>query len=421
MGSAGVASITHESHTAIQYNFGAPALSCIHATDVSEQTLIRMHSQHTVRASCRSGGDNKYAIMRGWSVRRPHSALLSSRHSTTAVACRFQGSPLVTYTMEQLSTGDIHMGYPGLAPPLHIPTEVCENIIDMLYSKGFIDTTSEQLTALRSCALVCRNWRTRSQRMLFYRVQLSGTTPLRRLSTTLDAAQRLCDYVYEVQLTGYHLQSTTSIFSLFPAVFARKLPNLCRLEIVHLSENYEKWFPTGRTLDPPKSKSLPYIPLHSRFPAFLSSFTAVTFLYMQSTTVRSFSELARMLHSLPNLEELICSSVRWITPGGSHPGADFTTRPDWTAGRCTLPPFAPNLQRLWVRATAETIHCGIMLIVFSVLEHGHVWDGKADMDTWTPFDIVDSDDAFVVQSGKIRPWYVLYSPLRSVIEAEYHC
>ncbi|PIL32933.1 hypothetical protein GSI_05051 [Ganoderma sinense ZZ0214-1] len=53
-----------------------------------------------------------------------------------------------------------------------------------------------------------------------------------------------------------------------------------------------------------------------------------------------------MLRGLPNLEELICHYVSWLTPGGFHPGADFTGQPNWEAGRCTVPPLAPKLQRL---------------------------------------------------------------------------
>ncbi|KAI1784981.1 hypothetical protein LXA43DRAFT_171537 [Ganoderma leucocontextum] len=243
--------------------------------------------------------------------------------------------------MEEVFTPDVNVDYSGPPAVLHLPTEVCENIIDMLYSE-YADDTVENIATLHSCSLVCRDWRVRSQRMLFYKVQLADGTSLHRLSTILDAAQDLRGYVHGVDLLGYHLQTTASIFTLFPVVLAGKLPNLRRIDILHVPQG-STWFP--RTSDlPAKAKSLPYIPLHPRFPTFLSSFTAVSILRLESTTFRSFSEFARMLHGLPNLETLACDGVRWITLGG----ADFTKPPYWVAWRRILPPFAPKLRTLWL-------------------------------------------------------------------------
>ncbi|PIL32934.1 hypothetical protein GSI_05052 [Ganoderma sinense ZZ0214-1] len=225
---------------------------------------------------------------------------------------------------------------------LHVPTEVCENIIDMLYSNTGRDTL-HNIAALHSCALVCRAWRVRSQKMLFYKVMLLEVTPLHKFAAVLDDGQHLRDYVHQVSLVGYHLHTTTSIFTLFAAVVSRKLPNLERIDVVHL-ESPATWCP--RPPDPPKFKELPCIPIHPHFPAFLSTFTAVSHLRLEFITFRSFSEFARMLHALPNLEGLTCRSIDWLTPGGSHPGAGFTRQPDWEDGRCTAPPFAPKLRRL---------------------------------------------------------------------------
>ncbi|KAI1784991.1 hypothetical protein LXA43DRAFT_171791 [Ganoderma leucocontextum] len=225
-------------------------------------------------------------------------------------------------------TPDVDMECSGRTA-FHIPTEVCENIIDMLYS-AYTPDTSKNVATLHSCAFVCRDWRVRSQRVLFHKVQLSDTTSLHRLFTILDA--------------GQHLHTTASIFALFPAVLAGKLPNVKGIDIVHILPG-TTWF-SRTSHQPEKAKALPYIPLHPRFPNFLSSFTALSFLLLEYTTFRSFSEFARMLHGLPNLAALACISVRWIAPGGSHPCADFTKQPDWAAGRRTLPPFAPKLRKL---------------------------------------------------------------------------
>ena len=279
-------------------------------------------------------------------------------------------------------------------PVLHIPTEVCESIIDMVYD--WWASTDERLVYIRtlySCALVCRDWRIRSQQTLFYSVRLSSSASFHRLSTILDSAQHLRDYVYHVELTGYHLHYTTSTFALFPVVFAEQLPNLERIDVEHLGGTDETWFP--RTPDPPKARSLPYIPLHSRFPTFLSSFTSVSTLGLNYATFRSFTEFARMLHGLPNLEQLSCVFVRWITAGGAHPGADLTREPDWGAERHIIPLFAPKLRELVVRAAIVMIRFGIMVIVFSAFWHRHVWGTKADTVARTSTDMVVSVDPSV--------------------------
>ncbi|PIL32982.1 hypothetical protein GSI_05100 [Ganoderma sinense ZZ0214-1] len=172
--------------------------------------------------------------------------------------------------------------------------------------------------------------------MLFYQVQLADTTSFHHFSTIIDNAPHLRDYVYEVELTGYHLHNTTSILAPFLAVFAGKLPNLFRIDVVCIPDTMETRF--SKTTGSPKAKALPYIPLHPRFPAFLSAFTDVSLLCLEKTTFVTFSEFTRMLHALPKLENLMCYSIRWIAPGSSHPGADFTKQPKGT--------FMPKLRKL---------------------------------------------------------------------------
>ena len=262
----------------------------------------------------------------------------------------------------------------GLPALLHIPTEVCENIIDMLYS-GNSSYTLEDIATLRSCALVCRDWRVRSQRVLFYKVQLYDSAALHQLSTILDAGQHLRDYVHEVVLTGHYLQTTTSIFALFPAIMAGKLPNLKSIDVGQLQECDAWWY--SKRPGPPKTKCLPYIPLHRGFPHFLSCFTGVHTLLLYSTTFHSFNDFARMLHGLRNLETLVCNSVRWINLGGSHAGADFAKPPNWAASpKPSRPPFAPRLHRLWVRVAVGTI-CNPTLRSSRLFSSGtSLWTGQ---------------------------------------------
>ncbi|PIL26634.1 hypothetical protein GSI_11300 [Ganoderma sinense ZZ0214-1] len=255
--------------------------------------------------------------------------------------------------MDEVSTRNGGIGCSGPPSP-RISTEVCENIIDMLYSNLARDTFHD-IGALHSCALVCRAWRVRSQRMLFYKIQLSDGPSIHRLRAILDAGPHLRGYVHEVTIIGYYLDTTASVFAIFPAVFAGKLPNLRRVDVVHLNEGTAtaSWYP--RTSHPPYwAKPLPHIPLHPRFPTFLSSFTAVSYLTLTYTVFRSFSECARMIGAPPSLETLQCEYVRWLAPGGSHPGADITLPPDWAAAgpNVPLPPFAPKLRELSLWDTA---------------------------------------------------------------------
>ena len=218
---------------------------------------------------------------------------------------------------------------------LFIPIEVCENIIDMMYSAYF----SEELgnfAALRNCSLVCRAWSIRAQKVLFYTVHLPDTPSVYRFAAVLQAARRLGSFVHEVTLIGRSLHTTASVLSLFPAVFAGKLPNLQELYITHVLES-DAWYPTGS--DSPKAKPLPYVPLHSCFSAVLSTFTAPsTLLHLDRITFCSFSEFARMVHALPNLEELRCYSIKWITLGRLPSFMAYDRRRH----------FAPKLQTLEV-------------------------------------------------------------------------
>lgn len=225
----------------------------------------------------------------------------------------------------------------------HIPIEVCETIIDTLYSFAIKQATTN-IAALHSCSLVCRAWRIRAQRMLFYSVLLSDGTSLHSFSAALDSAAHLRNYVHEVTLTGYYLQTTTSILTLFPALLAGRLPNLHRISVFHLPET-ATWFPrpVPSHSSSRKWKPLSFIPLHPCFPHLLSSFFGVSNLDLYYTTFRSFREFARMLQALPALEVLRCNSVRWI-----YRRAKYTAQPGWVAEVHAPPPFGPKLQKLYV-------------------------------------------------------------------------
>ncbi|KAM5545225.1 hypothetical protein V8D89_001336 [Ganoderma adspersum] len=196
---------------------------------------------------------------------------------------------------------DVSIAVPSQLAPPYVPVEVCEHVIDMLYSGIDLSEELKYVATLRSCSLVCQAWRIRAQRMLFL---------------VLRAGKHLEAYVHEVVLSGRYLQTTASILSPFLAIFqAGKLPNLHRLAALAVLDS-TKWYPSaGSDSASPKAKPLPHIPLHSRFPTLLSAFTTVSTLQLEETRFQSFGEFVRMVSSLPNLENLGCTSVRWNTLG----------------------------------------------------------------------------------------------------------
>ena len=233
-----------------------------------------------------------------------------------------------------------------------VPTEVSENIIDMLYS-GDVAEELKNFAALRSCALVCRDWSIRAQIRLFRFIHLPDVHSLYRFAAILQEKHSLGTFVHEVSLIGRSLHTTASTLSLFPVIFAGKLPNLEELYVQHISES-DTWYPKptpapqsvgGADLVARKGpKPLPYIPLHPRFPAFLSALGTITTLALDNVTFRSFGEFARLVLSSPQLSTLRCSSVQWTTIG---PVPVFTDM-KW-AEEVGMSGFAQNLQGLVVR------------------------------------------------------------------------
>ena len=220
-----------------------------------------------------------------------------------------------------------------------LPVEVCENVIDMLYS-GVFQEQAEHNRALHSCALVCKAWRTRSQRNLFYSVVLYGTGAVCKLAAVLENGPHLCDYVHEVLIVGRTFHTATNPLSLFPVVLHGRLPKLQKFSVQHIADGY-KW-PYHRTSDSETTKPLEHLPLHPRFPRLLSAFTAVNYLLIYGITFRHFNDFLAMVNALPALRDIGCQNVGCIT-FGSLP---MYTKPRTDVGHPGARPFASNLQGL---------------------------------------------------------------------------
>ena len=230
----------------------------------------------------------------------------------------------------------------------HIPTEVCENIIDMLYSPEMIDGQVANSNTLCRCALVCRAWRVRSQRMLFYCVILHDSATLQRFATVLTAGPHLGDYVHQLTLVGRTLHNTANPLSLFSILLLGKLPRLRHLATRAIGED-EDWFVPA--YKPVTEKPLPYTPLHPRFPLFLSTFTTVTRLDLNGVTFQTFGDFARTINSLPALHYLICYLVHWVILG-SLPF--FMHRLENGSSIPRPPSFAPELK--WLSTVRSSLY-----------------------------------------------------------------
>ena len=225
--------------------------------------------------------------------------------------------------------------------PKHIPIEIHENIIDMLYSDTYTDQAQ---IALHTCALVCSSWRVRSQRWLFYCVNFDDPAPLQRFAAVMETSPHLRDYVHQAVFKGPCLYTVASPLSLFPVILQGKLPKLQQITI--------RCDIAGEGLRQPSSTAVaarqpPYIILHPRFTLYLSAFTSVTSLRLVDVTFQHYNDLARVINSFPNLRMLHCTRVRWLTIGT----LPWCMEPQVQWGHTPAQPYAQNLKTLLVRNT----------------------------------------------------------------------
>ncbi|KAI0705259.1 hypothetical protein C8T65DRAFT_557979, partial [Cerioporus squamosus] len=183
-----------------------------------------------------------------------------------------------------------------------LPIEVCERVIEAVYNEDYY-LASAAVATLARCALVCRAWRPRAQRVLFEFVLLRDKDRLYRFAELLDVSPELGTYVHMLELRG-HLHVPYSPAVLFPTVLRGKLPNLVNLYIYGFNEDEKAAEPL-----PEGAKELPYLPIHPYLPSLLTSMSHIQALYFADVKFPSFGDFARFLDMLPNTQELICFRV----------------------------------------------------------------------------------------------------------------
>ncbi|RDX49089.1 hypothetical protein OH76DRAFT_554106 [Lentinus brumalis] len=193
-------------------------------------------------------------------------------------------------------------------PRLRVPIEVCECVIEEVYDDDY-RSVSTSLATLSSCALVCRAWRPRAQRVLFEYVLLRDKDALYRFAELLDASPELGTYVHTLELRG-HIHVPYSPAVLFLAALRGRLTNLAALFISGFDDPEKAANPL-----PEGEKELPFLPIYRYFPSLLTSISHIRRLDFVVVRFPSFGDFARFLSMLPNLNTLCCARVSWAVLG----------------------------------------------------------------------------------------------------------
>ncbi|RDX43751.1 hypothetical protein OH76DRAFT_1183234 [Lentinus brumalis] len=245
-----------------------------------------------------------------------------------------------------------------------LPIEVCERVIEAVYN-DYYHFVSTSLATLSSCALVCRAWRPRAQKVLFEYVLLRDKDALYRFAELLDASPELGSYVHTLALRGYlHVPYSPAV--LFLAALRGRLTNLAKLYINSFDDAEKAANPL-----PEGEKELPFLPIYQYFPSLLMSISHIRRLDFVDVRFPSFGDLARFLNALPNLKDLYCYRISWAVLGldpvcmakrSSHksrkmflPNLEFLTCVDLDErGRQRLlSALGPSLRALWIKFPNE--------------------------------------------------------------------
>ncbi|RDX43204.1 hypothetical protein OH76DRAFT_1488011 [Lentinus brumalis] len=241
-----------------------------------------------------------------------------------------------------------------------LPIEVCERVIEAVYNDEY-DFVLTSLATLSRCALVCRAWRPRAQRILFEHVLLRDKHTLYRFAALLDASPELETYVRTLELRG-HLHVPYSPAVLFLTALRGKLTNLAEVYINGFDDAEKAANPL-----PEGEKELPFLPIYRYFPSLLRSISHIRRLDFVDVRFPSFGDFARFLNALPNLKNLHCYRISWAVLGlepvcmAKRSSHDFrkTFLPNFEGLTCVdmdergrqrlLAALGPSLRELWIK------------------------------------------------------------------------
>ncbi|KAH9836773.1 uncharacterized protein C8Q71DRAFT_58849 [Rhodofomes roseus] len=183
-------------------------------------------------------------------------------------------------------------------PAPRLPTEVCARII--VHVAAGLDlghrklARNPDLLALRSCALVCRDWYFHTWYHLRRRVHLRHRNDVLSLSRTLRERPRLRGFVQQVIISGHPSRQHLAVIQhlgMFAAMLAGKLPELSMIIIKDA-----QW-----TFGFMRMKDIRY----------LATFHLIHTLTIVNVTVWSIAQLAQLISALPGLGCLYCLNVNY--------------------------------------------------------------------------------------------------------------
>ena len=128
------------------------------------------------------------------------------------------------------SISTLHPMDPSIQRNWRLPLEICELILDAAYDRTH---WQDSVTLLRTCTLVCKDWRHRAWALLNMRhAEILDTSALRKLSALLSNSPSIGLFVRELSVDAA-LHDQRSAVPLFPSALRRKLPMLESISVRH--------------------------------------------------------------------------------------------------------------------------------------------------------------------------------------------
>lgn len=173
-----------------------------------------------------------------------------------------------------------------------------------------------------ACALVCRSWLHRSQRLLFPFVELSNANQAKLFLAVITRTPSLGQRVKGLAI-GPLKQDPDG---------TRKPP--CFYNWIYtLPNTLPALLPNATSLT---FRNLPT--MHKSFLVTAPRFTAVTHLVLEGVVKQSFSEIIRLVNHFPHLEKLYLSKCQWRQPAHCYSGTQLRLRECriWTVDQCGI-------------------------------------------------------------------------------------
>ncbi|KAI0829949.1 hypothetical protein BC628DRAFT_1085103 [Trametes gibbosa] len=178
-----------------------------------------------------------------------------------------------------------------------LPIEVYERVIDLTATEPPLWTSEKEYDTFRSCALVCRAWRPRSQWNLFYSIHLNRASQVDRLLSIFSTHPPLLDLIQYVHVGKFDIETRPTVEHLtrdpyIPFANGRLTRALRNAHVFRLSGL--TWFN--------------YPPVYT---SLFRQFKGLVELQLNSVVFGSAGDVIRMAWNCPTLETLVIQYCRF--------------------------------------------------------------------------------------------------------------